>query len=147
MSPGVPPPPAPTGGDRGTPVLLDANVLIMTVKERFPLDQEVHRLIEDGFLAVPSSVRRELERLSRRGLFAARGALALAEKYRQWETDLEGDAALETLGREVGAWIVTMDRELRDRLETARVGVLYPCGRQRLCSSRSFMPRRPDAVP
>lgn len=131
----------------GTPVILDANALILGIEHRFPLETEIRRWVEDARIMVPSSVVRELHRLERRRVKGARGALALARKYETYDTDLEGDAAMETLGRELQGWVVTLDRELRSRLESNDVGVLYPCGRQRLCPSRGIIPTRRDAGP
>jgi rRNA-processing protein FCF1 len=123
-------------------VILDANILILAVETRFPLDTEIARILGQVDVLVPSSVSRELKRLERKGLKSARAAIRFAARYRIFDTDLDGDAAMETLGRELDGWVVTLDRELRSRLEEHSVGVLFPCGQQRLCASREPIPTR-----
>lgn len=120
-------------------VLLDANMLFLVVEEHFPLQGELDRLLPAARVRVPESVRGEITRLAERGRSAARAALELSGRYPIAATGLQGDDALEALARETGAWTVTADRRLRERLESIGAGVLFPRGRHHL--SRS--PRSP----
>ncbi len=129
-----PPPPA------GRPwVLLDTNALFLPFTRRFPLEAEVQRLMEGARIGVPQSVHGELRRLEARGGAHARAARLFADRFPSLPTDLHGDDALESLARELGAWVVTSDRALRTRLEAQGLGVLFPRGDHHLASS----PRAP----
>ncbi len=120
-------------------VLLDTNTLYLPLTRRFPLEAEIHRLMEGARIGVPESVHGELKRLEARGNPHARAARLLAERFPMLPTDLHGDEALESLARELGAWVVTSDRLLRRRLEAQGVGVLFPRGDHHLTSG----PRAP----
>ncbi len=117
-------------------VLLDANALMLPFNHRFPLEREIFRVMEGAQIRVPSSVVGELERLADFGVFPARAAREFAKRFPVVPTDLRGDAALETLARDLDAWIVTGDRELRRRLEARNLKVLFPRGMTRLEPSR-----------
>jgi rRNA-processing protein FCF1 len=65
----------------------------------------------------------------------ARAALQFAKRFTVVLTDLDGDAAMETLAKEMGAWTVTADKELRERLESMGLGVLFPRGQRKLSPS------------
>jgi rRNA-processing protein FCF1 len=117
-------------------VLVDANLLLLVFTHRFPLEREIYRQFENGRIEVPSSVLGELERLADFGVFAARAAREFARRFPVRVTDLRGDAALETLARDLPAWVATADQELRRRLESQGRGVLYPRGVSRLECSR-----------
>jgi len=131
------PPPVPTSGRPW--VLLDTNALYLPFTRRFPLEMEIHRLMEGARIGVPDSVHGELQRLEARGDPNARAARLLAARYPRIPTDLHGDGALESLALELGAWVVTSDRQLRSRLEAQGVGVLFPRGDRHLASG----PRAP----
>jgi rRNA-processing protein FCF1 len=116
-------------------VLIDTNALLLPFSSRLPLESEIYRWMPEADVRVPSSVIRELNRLSRKGVPNARGALEFAKRFPEVPTDLEGDAAMETLAKELGAWVVTADGELRKRLEEEGFGVLFPTGRRKLSPS------------
>ncbi len=120
-------------------VLLDTNALFLPFTRRFPLEAEIRRLMEGARIGVPQSVHGELKRLEVRGGPHARAARLLADRFPSLPTDLHGDDALESLARELGAWVVTSDRALRARLEAQGLGVLFPRGDRHLASS----PRAP----
>lgn len=128
-------------------VLLDTNSLLWPFTGSLRLEEEVHRWIEGADIVVPSSVLRELETLSARGVAGAKGALRLARRFRIILTDLEGDAALETLAGDLRAWVVTGDRELRTRLEARGTGVLFPKGERRLAPSWTPSSEAPSSDP
>jgi len=116
-------------------VLLDTNALLLPFTSHFPLENEIFRLIEGADIRVPSSVLKELGQLRSSGLLNARAALQFAKRFQVVPTDLDGDAAMETLAKEMGAWVVTADRELRERLESQGLGVLFPRGKRKLSPS------------
>ncbi len=113
-------------------VLLDANALLLPFTAHFRLEEEVYHQVDGAEICVPSSVLGELERVGARGTARARAAREYARRFREVPTDRSGDDALVALGRELSAWVVTGDRELRRRLLRAGVPVLYPRGRSHL---------------
>lgn len=112
-------------------VLLDTNALLLPFRERFPLLPEVERLAGDRVVGVPESVLRELERLGGSAAFAV-PALELAQRFPSVPTEGSGDDAIFDCARRCGAWVVTADRALAERLLAAGVTVLSPRGKQRL---------------
>ncbi|MDE1820333.1 MAG: hypothetical protein KGJ23_06615 [Euryarchaeota archaeon] len=139
MVTGFPPPSAPRGPPR---VLLDTNALFLPFTRGFPLEREIFRLMEGARIEVPQSVLGELDRLVGRGRAQARAARAYAERFPVVLTDLKGDAALETLARDLGAVIVTADRELRRRLYAKGMKVLFPRGEKHLAFAQGPRPKR-----
>jgi len=101
-----------------TRVVLDANALMLPFQFRVNLDAELARLLGDCDVVVPSSVAGELRRLAAKDR-AAKGALALAAKYRTHETEERGDRAVVAAAEALGAHVVTSDQGLlailRDR--------------------------------
>lgn len=133
--PGLPPSPAapPAAPIRRLPrVFLDTNALFLPFTRHFPLEPEIHRMLEGAQIEVPQSVLGELDRLVARARPHARVARAYANKFPVVPTDLKGDAALETLARDHGGVIVTADGELRRRLVAKGMKVLFPRGEKHL---------------
>lgn len=139
------PTPTPQGRPTGPlRILLDANALLLPFTRRFPLEREIHRLVEGARVEVPSSVLGEIHRLAEKGLFPARAAESFARRFPIVKTDLRGDAALEALAQSLGAWVVTGDRQLRSRLEGLGIVVLYPRGTTHLeVSAKTAVTPRP----
>ncbi len=123
-------------------VLLDTNALFLPFTRHFPLEREVTRLVEGAVIEVPQSVRGELDRLVLRGRGYARAARSYAERFPVTPTDLRGDAALETLARDLGAIILTADRELRRRLHAKGMKILFPRGEKHLAFAQGPHPRK-----
>jgi uncharacterized protein len=127
-------------------VLLDTNALFLPVRVGFPLDPEVDRHRGGAVVAVPASALQELDLLVARRTPGARAARALAEKYRVEPTRGRGDDAIVRAAVRLGAWVVTADRGLRDRLTAAGVTVLSPRDRHRLELSPGARPPPPRGV-
>lgn len=113
------------------PVLLDANALMMPFQFSVDLEDELRRLLGNPDVRVPSSALRELERLAQTQS-QARAALRLAARYPVIEVEGRGDEAILAAARERGAVVVTNDRELRKRLRSADVPVIYLREKSRL---------------
>ena len=113
-------------------MLLDVNALLLPVRTRFPLEAEVDRIRPGARLAVPSSVVDELGSLVTREVVGARGAFALAQKFPVLAVAGRGDAAILGAAVRHGAWVVTADRTLAERLRRKGVNVLVPRDRHRL---------------
>ena len=116
-------------------VVLDANALMMPFQFRINLDAELDRLVGECEVYVPSSVVRELERLTR-DRRAAKAARGLAGKYRKFETQRSGDAAVLEAAEALGATVVTNDAGLLAALRERRIP-------QITLRSRSHLAREP----
>ncbi len=121
-------------------MFLDANALLLPVRTLFPLESEVGRINPGARLVVPSSVIDELDRLVARGVPGARGASALAQKFPVAPVEGRGDAAILKAAVRNGAWVVTADRALAERLRSEGVTVLVPRDRHRLELHRGRSP-------
>lgn len=113
-------------------MLLDANAVFLPVRVGFPLEAEVGRLRPGAVLAVPASVLAELDRLIDRRTPDSAAARALAERYRPTRSSGIGDDAILRTAVRTGAWVVTADRALRERLTAKGITVLSPRDRHRL---------------
>jgi rRNA-processing protein FCF1 len=134
-------------------VLLDANALLLPVRAHFPLESEVDRIRPGAHLVVPSSVVDELAGLVARGVAGARAAFALAQRFSMLAVPGRGDMAVLEAAVRHGAWVVTADRALAERLRRRGVNVLVPRDRHHLELHRgrapapSPPPSRPRAEP
>lgn len=113
-------------------VLVDTNALFLPFVTGTDLAAEVARWHEGARLAVPSPVRRELERLTRDGVPHAALAARLAATLPPVDAPGRGDAGILALAVRLRAAVVTADRELRDRLAAEGLTVLVPRDRGRL---------------
>lgn len=111
------------GEPRRQPVVLDTNALLLPFTSGVRLHEELDRLLGPTEWIVPSSVKWELERLSKgkdATSRAARMALKLTEQAAHVETSLPGDdGVLEVAGRHA-AVLVTNDRTLQKEAERRR---------------------------
>jgi rRNA-processing protein FCF1 len=113
-------------------VVLDTNLLFLTVRAGFPLEQEVERLFPGARLLVPASVVAELEGLARSLTPGAMAARALAARYEIVPTQARGDDGVIEAAASTGAGVATADRELRRRLGVRGITILTPRDRHRL---------------
>jgi len=118
---------------RGTPVVLDANALMMPFQFSINIDRELDRLLGLWEGVVPSTVMAELEGLaSGRRRPEALAALRLATRYRRIDSEGRGDEAVLRAARELGAHLLTNDAALRKRAQEAGVRVICMRGKNRL---------------
>ncbi len=120
-----------------TKVVLDTNALMMPFQFRLNLDAELERLLGPFEGIVPSSVLEELERTKPER--TARAARALASKYRVFETEEKGDAAILSVAQELRAAVVTNDKRLGSKLRALKLPVIYLRSRAHLVLSGSFL--------
>jgi rRNA-processing protein FCF1 len=113
-------------------VLLDANALFLPFTEGVDLVAEVRRWDDGARLAVPTSVRREVDRLHAQGVPLAGLAARLAADLPPVVAPGRGDDALFAVAVRGRAAVLTADRALRDRLVAAGVVVLVPRDRGRI---------------
>ena len=123
-------------------MLVDTNVAFLPVRVGFPLEEEVDRECPGARIAVPTSVVRELDRLRARGTPQAEAARAFVDRLPTVAAPGIGDDTLLRAAVRAGAWVVTADRALRDRLLEAGVDVLAPRDRHRLERFRPRVRRR-----
>lgn len=115
----------------GPLVLLDANALMMPFQFSLDLEEELVRLLGTPEIRVPTSVLRELDRLSG-GSSEARAARSLADRFPALPVEGKGDDALLAAAKAHEAVVVTNDRRLRARLREWGLPVIYLRERSRL---------------
>jgi rRNA-processing protein FCF1 len=109
--------------------LLDTNALMTAEQFNIDIFSELARL---GYvdLLVPSPVLEELKWLAAhadkgRDKIAARVGLGLAARCRTVEAPEDADSALHRLAVETGAAVYTNDKELKKRLFSSGISVIY----------------------
>lgn len=114
-----------------TRVVLDTNALMMPVELDIRVFDELSRLLGSAELVVPGPVLAELRSLAATGgsveARAARVGLDLArDRCREIETEAStGDASIVELAtREMIEFVVTNDRELRERVLASGIPVI-----------------------
>ncbi|TLZ78127.1 MAG: twitching motility protein PilT [Methanobacteriota archaeon] len=112
-------------------VLLDANALLMPFQFQVHLEAELHRVLGDVEIAVPSPVLSELTRMADDNR-DARAAARLAKKYRAIEGHGSADDALLELAVAHRAVVVTNDQPLLDRLKSAGIPRVFLRSRNHL---------------
>jgi len=114
-------------------VVLDSNFLMIPFQFNLDIFQEIEFLLQKRVdFIVPSAVKSELTGLSARGgEGAAEASLALqiASRCRVVEVSLETsetvDDAIVKASQKLGAVVATTDIELKNRLKTLKVPVIY----------------------
>ncbi|MFA5772448.1 MAG: PIN domain-containing protein [Thermoplasmata archaeon] len=107
-------------------VILDTNILMSIFQLKINIESELDRLLGKYRIIVPSSVISELENLSKKHRIA-KTALKFSERYEIINVDKRGDEALIEIVSDAKkkTIIVTNDRELRKKLNTMNVPVIY----------------------
>ena len=104
-----------------SPVLLDANALLLPFQFGIQLESEIKRLVGAHQIWIPGSVTRELASLDVALIKAAR---ELAGRFPTMPVATNGDDAILELAVQHGAIVVTNDLELRKRLKDRGLKVL-----------------------
>ena len=112
-------------------VLLDANALLMPFQFQVHLDAELHRVLGDVDIAVPTPVLAELAVLAESDR-DARSAQRLAGNYRRMEGHGSADVALLDLATAHRAIVVTNDQPLLERLRVAGIPRVFLRSRNHL---------------
>ena len=105
-----------------TKVILDTNALLMPFEIRMNLDLAVRNVLGDVHFIVPGPIIGELKRLKNK---YASVALDLARRYEIVQTESSGDAAIIELALSTGAYVLTNDKDLRDKLRMKGVPLIY----------------------
>lgn len=114
-------------------VILDSNFLMIPFQFNLDIFQEIEFLLQKRVdFIVPSAVKSELTGLSARGGEGAPEAslaLQIASRCRVVEVSLEAsetvDDAIVKASQKLGAVVATTDIELKNRLKTLKVPVIY----------------------
>ncbi len=104
------------------PVILDTNALIMQMEYGINMEDELTRLLGSHEILIPSAVIWELRSLSNKH---SKLALKFAQKFRIVDSVKKGDEAIISLARQLGAVVVTNDKELRAKLKEYELKVIY----------------------
>ncbi|MDG6225607.1 MAG: twitching motility protein PilT [Candidatus Thermoplasmatota archaeon] len=102
-------------------VILDSNALMSPFQFGYNLDLELARVAPWATPVVPSSVLAELEKLSGKGEWRAKAALALSAKYETVHVRGKGDPSIIGLASNKNWMVMTNDRGMRAIL--ARKGI------------------------
>jgi rRNA-processing protein FCF1 len=103
-------------------VVLDTNALLMPFETSINIDHELGRLLGNCEIFVPGPVIGELKRIKSKH---AKAALTLARKYIIAETRKQGDEGIIQVAKELGAYVLTNDKELRSRLRKMGIPTIY----------------------
>ena len=103
-------------------VILDTNALLMPFEIRLNLDLAVESLLGEVRMVVPGPMIGELKNLDNKN---AKAALQLARKYEIFQTDATGDDAIVEAAIRLDAYVLTNDKELRRRLRSLRIPIIY----------------------
>jgi rRNA-processing protein FCF1 len=94
----------------------------MPFEMRMNLDLAVASLLGDVRMVVPGPMIGELKNLDNKH---AKAALMLARKYEIMQTDGTGDDAIVEAAIRLNAYVLTNDKELRRRLRSLRIPMIY----------------------
>ena len=116
-------------------VIIDTNAFMIPVQFGVDIFKELNRLGFDEFL-VPSGVVRELKTLKQlakgKDKLAANAGFTLTQQYTQVMTEGHVDDAIIELATEEGAAVLTNDIELKKRLCSKDITVVYLRGKDHL---------------
>ena len=104
-------------------LVLDANALLLPFQIPLNLDTEIQGLIGEFEGLVPRCVLEELEGLQS-SVPAAKAAFRLAQRYTLVEAAPPADAAILKLAVEHSAYVLSLDRDLIEKLRLVNVRVL-----------------------
>ncbi len=119
-------------------VILDTNAILMCFEFSIDLESEIFSLIGKSHIIVPEPIYEELKILSNKGKgnkrIKAKGAIDLIKKYDIVSLDynLSGDTAIFKYAKDLNAFVVTNDKELRKKLKNESISVIYLRGKQKL---------------
>jgi len=103
-------------------VVLDTNALLMPFEMRMNIDLAISSLLGNVRMVVPGPMIGELKNLDNKHV---RAALALARKYEIFQTESSGDDAIVEAAVRLDAYVLTNDKELRRRLRSLRIPIVY----------------------
>ena len=141
---------SPSDGDSGGTdppswVLLDTNALFLPFTGSIDLEAGVATAAPAIPIGVTTGTLGELDALRRRGVAHSHAAREYAARFPTVASRGRGDSGLLEVAQALGAWVVTTDHALRDRLVARGVSVLEPRGRSRLRLVRGRPPQKRGA--
>ena len=118
-------------------VILDSSAIMMCFEFSVDLEKELTRLLGSYHIVVPSSIIRELEFLSKKGMgkkkINAKASLKLVENYDTIVVnEKNADDSLVNLAKRMDCVVVTNDKELRKRLRDASASVAFLRAKKKL---------------
>lgn len=106
-------------------VVLDTNALLLPFERSINIDAQLRSLLGECQVFVPGPIVGELKRSSNKH---APAALRLLARYTIEDTQASGDKAVIELAERLGAYVVTNDRALIERLRQRRIKVILMRG-------------------
>lgn len=104
-------------------VLLDTNSLIYSIRNKIDIQKLVFGMPSLGRIEIPQCVVDELKGLSN-SVPEARAALVLAERFEILQSEGAGDDCIISKATEIGAVVLTNDRDLTKRLKDSGIRVI-----------------------
>jgi len=121
-------------------VILDSNAIMMLFEFNINLEDELTRLVGNYKIVIPRPVFNELNYLSENGKgkkkINAKASLKLIERYEIVDIDEKNaDDAVFSLAKKSKGFVVTNDKELRNRLKKFSINVIFLRSKKRLVMS------------
>ena len=110
-------------------VVLDTNALLLPFENQINIDIELKGLLGECEIYVPAPVIWELKRSKNKH---AKAALALAGKYKSYETNIQGDAGVIQAAIDLKAYVVTNDFPMQKKLRQAGIRPIFLRSRNHL---------------
>jgi len=118
-------------------VILDSNAVMMLFEFQINLEDELVKLIGKNKIIIPKTIRDELDFLSKNGKgkkrINAKASLELLKKYEIVDIDIKNaDDSVYQLAKQIGSYVLTNDRELRQRLKKDSIPVIFLRAKKKL---------------
>ena len=118
-------------------VILDSNAVMMLFEFQINLEDELVKLIGKNKIIIPKTIRDELEFLSKNGKgkkrINAKASLELIKKYEIVDIDVKNaDDSIFQLAKQTCSYVLTNDKELRQRLKKNSIHVIFLRAKKKL---------------
>ena len=118
-------------------VILDSNAVMMLFEFQINLEDELVKLIGKNKIIIPKTIRDELDFLSKNAKgkkrINAKASLELIKKYKIVGIDVKNaDESVYQLAKQTGSYVLTNDKELRQRLKKISTPVIFLRAKKKL---------------
>jgi len=118
-------------------VILDSNAVMMLFEFQINLEDELIKLIGKNKIIIPKTIINELDFLSKNGKgkkkINAKASLELIKKYEIVDIDIKNaDDSIYQLAKQTCSYVLTNDKELRQRLKKISIPVIFLRAKKKL---------------
>jgi len=118
-------------------VILDSNAVMMLFEFQINLEDELVKLIGKNKIIIPKTIINELDFLSKNGKgkkrINAKASLELIKKYEIVDIDIKNaDDSIYQLAKQTCSYVLTNDKELRQRLKKISIPVIFLRAKKKL---------------